>query len=243
MAAPKADFSETLASDPHPDHAGEETARRLQEIYRNRFERTKAYRRVVWQLLTQEFFQKMVDPRATVLDLGCGYGEFINQISAGRKYGMDLNPDSAGALARDVEFLHQDCATEWPLPNDSLDVVFTSNFFEHLPDKSALARTVAEIARCLRPGGRVIAMGPNMACLGGSYWHFWDHEIPLTHLSMQELMRLNDLEVERAEKSFLPYTLVNQPCYPLSFVRIYLRFRILWRIFGGQFLVIARKRH
>ena len=31
---------------------------------------------------------------ATVLDLACGYGEFINTVRCRQKFGMDLNPDS-----------------------------------------------------------------------------------------------------------------------------------------------------
>ena len=64
-----------------------------------------------------------------------------------------------------------------------LDLVFTSNFFEHLPDKSSLGRTLEEIFRCLKPGGRLVAMGPNIRFTGGSYWDFWDHYLPLTEAS------------------------------------------------------------
>ncbi len=71
----------------------------------------------------------------TVLDLGCGYGEFINTIRCRNKYAMDLNPDAPRFLSQDITFLHQDCSRRWQLPDASLDVVFTSNFFEHLPDK------------------------------------------------------------------------------------------------------------
>ena len=52
---------------------------------------------------------------AMVLDLGCGWGEFINQIDARSKYGMDLNPDTREFLSDDVTFLHQDCSREWVL--------------------------------------------------------------------------------------------------------------------------------
>ena len=48
-----------------------------------------------------------------VLDLGCGYGEFINQVRARRKIAMDLNPDAPSHLAPGVEFLHQDCSVRW----------------------------------------------------------------------------------------------------------------------------------
>src|SRR5690349_6056721 len=103
----------------------------LQSIYEHRFSAMLRYRTEVWQVLTSAFFQKYVRPDATVLDLGCGYGEFINHIRCGRKLGMDLNPRSPEFLAKDVQFLQQDCSTRWNLPDGSLDVVFTSNFFEH----------------------------------------------------------------------------------------------------------------
>ena len=56
-----------------------------------------------------------MDPRdATVLDLGCGYGEFINNIENSERHGMDLNPDSIDYLDKTVVFHEQDCSTPWP---------------------------------------------------------------------------------------------------------------------------------
>src|SRR5688500_15298850 len=66
----------------------------LQHAYYGRFARIAAYRTKVWQVLTHEYFSRWIKPTDTVLDLGCGWGEFINQIRAEKKYGMDLNPDS-----------------------------------------------------------------------------------------------------------------------------------------------------
>jgi SAM-dependent methyltransferase len=152
----------------------------LRKIYERRFERMLVYRNQVWAVLVEDFFQRYVQPGDRVLDLGCGYGEFVNHVRCARKYGMDLNPQTPRHLAADVQFLFQDCSTPWQLPDGSLDVVFTSNFFEHLPDKLALRSTLREAARCLRPGGRLIALGPNIKFVQGAYWDFWDH-FPLSH--------------------------------------------------------------
>ena len=214
----------------------------LQKIYRRRFGGAETDRAEVWRVLTRDFFQRFVRSTDAVHDLGCGYGEFINHIEAAQKFGMDLNPDSAATLARDVTFLAQDCSQTWPLPDDSLDVVFTSNFFEHLPDKPALARTLDQAWRCLRPGGRLIAMGPNIARIGGAYWHFWDHHIPLTHLSLREALNLHGFEMQRVEEAFLPYTMADAPRRLLWLLPIYLRLPIAWRFFGAQFLIVAAKR-
>lgn len=211
----------------------------LQQIYRLRFEKNQAYRKKIWRILTERFFQKFIKPTDTVLDLGCGYGEFINQISCGKKFGMDLNPESPGHLAREVSFLRQDCSEKWDIPGETLDVVFTSNFFEHLPSKEALGKTLEQTRRCLKPGGKLIALGPNIKFIPGPYWDFWDHYLPLTELSLGEGLRNHGFEVELCLSKFLPYTMVNAPQYPMFLLRAYLAMPLIWKIFGQQFLVVA----
>jgi SAM-dependent methyltransferase len=218
-----------------------ENAQDLQKIYHRRFSQTAAYRNRVWQVLTGSFFRRWIAPDAAVLDLGCGYGEFSNNIVAGRKWAMDLNPDAPNHLAKDVTFLEQDCSAVWPLPDGSLDVVFTSNFFEHLPDKGCLKRTLRQAFRCLKPGGRLIAMGPNIKYLPGQYWDFFDHHTILTEASLGEALEIEGFGLEYVAARFLPYTLVNAPEYPVAFVRLYLLLPWLWWVKGRQFLVVARK--
>jgi SAM-dependent methyltransferase len=213
----------------------------LRNIYANRFKAGLEYRRRVWQVLVEDWFQQWVADSAVVLDLGCGYGEFINAIRCRAKYAMDLNPDSQSRLADGIELIQQDCSTTWPLEAGTLDVVFTSNFFEHLPDKPSLGRTIEQALRCLKPGGRLIAMGPNIKYAKGRYWDFWDHYIPLTEASMAEALTARGFEVERCYAQFLPYSMSGGPQYPLWMLRVYLRLQILWRLAGQQFLVVGRK--
>lgn len=65
-----------------PSIAVAEDARYLQKIHDRRFGKTAAYRNRVWQVLTRSFFPRWIAPAAVVLDLGCGYGGFINNIAA-----------------------------------------------------------------------------------------------------------------------------------------------------------------
>ena len=213
----------------------------LSRIYAQRFAANLDYRKRVWRVLVDSFFQQYVQPDAAVLDLGCGYGEFINQVHARRKYAMDLNPDAPRYLSNEVEFIRQDCSQPWPVEEASLDVVFTSNFFEHLPDKAALGRTLDQAYRTLRKGGRLIAMGPNIKLIPGTYWDFWDHYIPLTESSLGEALENRGFHIDRKETAFLPYTMAGEKNAPTAFVRLYLALPQVWRFFGKQFLVIARK--
>jgi len=213
----------------------------LRRIYGARFQANLAYRDQVWQVLTAEFFQQFIGASDRVLDLGCGYGEFTRNIRCGAKWAMDLNPEAPRYLGEGITFLEQDCAARWPLADGTLDAVFTSNFFEHLPDKAALGRTLNEVRRCLAPGGRLIAMGPNIKFLPGSYWDFWDHYLPLTEKSLAEALTTRGFKIARSEDRFLPYTMAGGPQYPLIFLRAYLRLRPAWKILGRQFLVVATK--
>ena len=218
-----------------------ETKGDLQREYARRFANQAQDRDDVWKVLTADFFQRLISPDATVLDLGCGWGEFVNNIAAAKKYGMDLNPESRDRLASDVELLEQDASREWPLTANCLDCVFTSNFFEHLRTKDDLRRTVEQIYRCLRPGGQLICIGPNIRCVPGSYWDFWDHYLPLTERSLGGMLELLGFQIERRVARFLPYQMSGRRPAPLPLVRLYLRLPFVWPIVGRQFLVIARK--
>jgi SAM-dependent methyltransferase len=213
----------------------------LQSLYNDRFSAHISYRNQVWSVLVSTYLMRYIEPQANVLDLGCGYGEFINNVVCRHRYAIDLNARAREFLNEEVTFFEQDCSAPWPLPDDSLDVVFTSNFFEHLPTKEALGRTLAQAKRCLRPDGLMIAMGPNIRFVGGAYWDFWDHHLPLTDFALSEALRMQGFQVERVVDRFLPYTMVNRRPVPSVLISLYLRFPLAWKILGKQFLIIARK--
>ena len=213
----------------------------LEKEYRLRFESRTGYRDRVWKVLTRNFLQAYVPKEGAVLDLGCGWGEFVNNIEARIKYGMDLNPESARKLSPDVTFLCQDCSQRWGLPDSTLDIVFSSNFFEHLPSKESLRDTMLEARRCLKPAGRLICVGPNIRYLRGAYWDFWDHHLPLTDRSLSELLEVVGFRILTRRARFLPYSMSQGFAPPVAFLAAYLRLGFLWPLFGKQFLIVAEK--
>jgi len=217
-----------------------ETSDELADQYERRFRKHQDYRRRVWSVLAP-YFQRYIKSTDAVLDLGCGWGEFINQIHAKKKFGMDLNRQSPEHLSPDVQFFLHDCSEPWPLEPNSIDTIFTSNFFEHLPDKAALKSTISYAFTALKPGGKLICLGPNIKCVAGAYWDFCDHHVMLTELSLSEILELSGFHTVESRDRFLPYTAVGRREVPLWVVRLYLSLPIVWRFFGGQFLVIARK--
>ncbi|MGF7136707.1 SAM-dependent methyltransferase [Paraburkholderia sp. EB58] len=214
----------------------------LASLYRFRFKEADLPGKMrVWQVLCKDFFQQFVDPDSTVLDVACGYGEFINNIQARQKHAIDLNPDTEQFLGKEVSF-HQTRADEMRgIADESIDMAFTSNFLEHLESKDSCDSVLTEVLRVLRPGGKFIVMGPNIRYLAGEYWDFYDHHLPLSHLSLEEGLSINGFRVIRNIDKFLPYTTRSAlPQHPLL-VSAYLKFPLAWRILGRQFLLVAEK--
>lgn len=212
----------------------------LQRIYGTRFAGKTSYRDRVWKLLAPEFGQRFACT-GKVLDLGAGYCEFINNCIASERYAMDLNPEIHRRARQGVTVLQQDCAAPWPLAARELDSVFTSNFLEHLPNKDAVLTVLSNAYKSLKPGGRFIAMGPNIKYVPGAYWDFFDHYVELTELSLAEALRTCGFEIEKVIPRFLPYTMSDGREFPLWMLRCYLAVPAAWPLFGKQFLVVGRR--
>jgi SAM-dependent methyltransferase len=214
----------------------------LSELYKIRFAQAELPRKnAIWKVICASFLQRFVDPAGVVVDVACGYGEFLNNIVAGRKIAVDLNLDAKKFLGPEVEF-HQCKATELARVVPGIaDVVMTSNFLEHLPDKKTLEEFLDQVRAALKSGGRYLILGPNLRYLPGEYWDFYDHHLGLTHLSLCEVLQLRGFRVELCIDRFLPFTTQGAlPTHPWL-VWIYLRVPVMWRLLGKQFFIVASK--
>jgi SAM-dependent methyltransferase len=213
----------------------------LAVLYRGRFQGADADRSRVWQVLTRSVFQPYVPTTGKVLDLGSGYGEFINLIEARNRYALDLNPDAKARVRPEVEFFQQSSTDRWPLDDGALDTVFSSNFLEHLPHKDAVVETLQQAFRTLKSGGKLVLLGPNIRFLANEYWDFFDHLVPLSDRSLVECLSAQGFIVERCVPRFLPYTMSGKKPPPSFMIQLYLAMPFAWPIFGRQFLIVCRK--
>lgn len=217
--------------------------KRISDLYKIRFTDEKLQiKNDIWKVLCCNYLQNFIIHTDTVLDIACGHGEFINNIMAKRKIGIDLNPDTRNYLNHDVEFIEHTAQEIDKFFNNEVDIVFTSNFLEHLQGKNELDLLLHQIRNTLCQNGKYIILGPNLRYLPGEYWDFYDHNLGLTHISLCEALQLSGFTIELCIDKFLPYTTLSSiPKHPLL-VKAYIKFPIIWKIFGKQFFIIAKKK-
>jgi SAM-dependent methyltransferase len=124
----------------------------------------------------------------------------------------------------------------------TVQVVFCSNFFEHLVSKDLVLQVLRDIERILVPGGRLLVIQPNIRFAYREYWDFFDHHVPLSDRSFAEAIRLCGLHVATMRPRFLPYTTKNRFLAASWLLHLYLNFRPLQWCFGKQMLVVAEKK-
>jgi len=211
-------------------------------LYEQRFDPAERHAKArVWDVLCRDFFQRYVRESDAVLDLGAGFCEFINHIRCRQKWAVDADEQVRTLAAAGVQ-VHCGPAHDlsW-LASGSLDVVFASNFFEHMTSKELLLATLAEVHRVLRPLGRLLILQPNIHYAYREYWDFFDHHLPLSHTSMAEALEMSGFTPTEVRPQFLPYTTKSAlPQWPIL-VRLYLRCPPVHRLLGKQMFIVAER--
>ena len=216
----------------------------LSAIYDFRFNALQNARRsVVWRALCEEFFPTYIRSDDVVLDLGAGDGLFITQVHAGRRIAVDMNPAVVNLREMGVETIESSITDFRDALGDSVDVIFMSNVLEHLPEKRQIYTVLRECWTALRPGGRILIIQPNIRYTGAAYWDYIDHHIALTDRAIVEALQTSCFEVFKLIPRFLPYTAKSAFSRFSFFAKYYLRLPLLWRVFGKQSFIAARKRN
>ena len=163
-------------------------------------------REIVWQTLCSCFFSKLVQPDFHVLELGAGYGHFINNIRCAKKSAIDqwpkmleyLRPEVAGHIGSvtDLSFL----------PDNSVDFVLASNLFEHLTQQE-FSVTLAEIRRKLKRNGSLNILQPNYRLAYKEYFDDYTHVSIYSDLSLCDFLSANGFEIIESMPGFLPFSI------------------------------------
>ncbi len=132
----------------------------------------------------------LLNPEESLLDIGCGEGWFADYIDD--YVGIDSSNDvvtRAESLGRNV--IHGFAEDRLPFDDNSFDAVLLKDVLEHLQYP---AETAKEVARVLRPGGKVVAFAPDAQRW---MWNDYTHVRPFTKQSLTKLFEDQGLQIER----------------------------------------------
>ncbi|MEX2299996.1 MAG: class I SAM-dependent methyltransferase [Bryobacterales bacterium] len=195
-------------------------------------------RAVVWRELCR-YLQKFVAEDEPLLDLGAGYGEFSRFTRAGRKFGLDVNPDLIQHWPAELLPVIQSALDPLPIDSGTLGTVFASNFFEHFTIEDG-ARILSEVHRVLAPRGRLICVQPNFRLEPRRYFDDYTHKQIYTDASFCDFVEANGFRVTHREPRFTPFTMKSGRIPTAGWlVRLYLS--LPFRPMAGQFLAVAEK--
>jgi SAM-dependent methyltransferase len=212
----------------------------VKSIYARRFTPDLEFRDAMWKILCRDFFQHYVVGSRHVLEIGAGYCEFINNIQAEHKTAVDINPDIKNHAASEVNIVLNSTDLMSDIYDNSVDLVFASNLFEHLT-RDEITATFREVYRVLAPGGRFMVLQPNIRFCAKDYWMFFDHITPIDDRAFVEALEINGFEMLELIDRFLPYTTKSRLPKSLFLIQLYLRIRIAWRFFGQQSFILSKK--
>lgn len=194
-------------------------------------------RGAVWRALWRYVFRHRIGPDDSVLDLGAGYGDFINSVTARRRIAVDLWPGLRDHVDPGVE-AHVTPVTDLsPIKDGAVDFAFASNLFEHLP-QPAVIESLSEIARVLSSRGTLTLLQPNYRYAYREYFDDYTHVAVYSHISLADLLAAHGWIVTEVRPRFLPLTVKSRlPVWP-PLIAAYLASP--FKPLGKQMLVVAR---
>jgi SAM-dependent methyltransferase len=143
-----------------------------------------------WRAFECEEFSKerLIPP---VLDVGCGDG-FFAQVAFSRilEAGIDLDESEVRRAVQSGSYrkaIHGS-VTDLPFPPKSFKTVISNCVLEHVPD---IDQGLKEIARVLKPGGRLMITVPSEYFSLSSFYQKWFKNFGLPNLSQSYIDGLN----------------------------------------------------
>jgi len=195
-------------------------------------------RKIVWGALWRFYFRKLIRISDTVVDLGSGYGDFINSVEAKCRIAVDIWPKMKEHIDPGVNCITSNLDNLDFLEDASVDFVMASNLFEHLT-REHLTDLLVQLLAKLKVGGRLTVIQPNYRYAYKEYFDDYTHISVYSHVSMIDLLESMGYLIEVIEPRFLPLTVKSR--LPINPLIIWVYLQLPFRPMGKQMLIIARK--
>jgi SAM-dependent methyltransferase len=193
-------------------------------------------RDTLWRSLWRFYFCNLISPNDCVLDLGCGYGDFINNVVARRRIAIDSWEGFLEYVDPQIERVVGSVTDLSFIEEGAIDFAFASNLFEHL-SKADFACVLELLRQKLASTGTLNILQPNYRYAYREYFDDYTHASVFSHISLADFLRANGFEVLKISPRFLPLTVKSR--LPISpwLIKVYLSSPI--KPLGKQMLVRA----
>jgi SAM-dependent methyltransferase len=113
-------------------------------------------------------------PGSRVLDVGAGAGRYRSLFAHCEYRTHDFGREPA-TIGNYTELDYESDITEIPVPDASFDVILCTEVLEHVPEP---IKAVHELARILKPGGKLLMTAPLASLLHQEPFHFYGGYTP-----------------------------------------------------------------
>jgi SAM-dependent methyltransferase len=207
-----------------------------EKYFKTRF-REDAIRLRSWKYLTR-YLQRYVSEGDTILELGAGYGYFINEIKAHSKFAVDLFQELGEYCQPDVKYHIGNVTDLSVFETSTVDIFFASNLLEHL-DRKDLDKLLLEVCRVGKPNCKFIVIQPNYRYCSKRYFDDYTHLTIFSDISMRDWMSSKGFDCIKSQPRFLPLTLKSRGRFLVGLLPLYLRSPIK-PMAGQMFLMFSR---
>lgn len=191
----------------------------------------------VWSEIVR-YVKKDTGEIHTLVELGTGYCDFINQFPAKQKIGYDIRPETAQFAGPEVDLRIENAVGLPGIPNNSVDLVFASNFMEHLTQEE-LDTLLPRISEVLNHRGKLILVQPNYRLCPDHYFDDETHQTIFSDKNIVPFIEEYGFRILKLIPGLLPFSMKSRlPKWPFL-VRLYLGSPI--KPLAGQMYVVAEK--
>jgi ubiquinone/menaquinone biosynthesis C-methylase UbiE len=164
-------------------------------------------------------------------------------VRAKKVIAVDLDANNSKYLNGNVDF-HNGYSQNLSFQESStVDLVFSSNLFEHLGSSGTLLETLNEINRVLKRSdrSRLVVLMPNIRYVKWDFYNFIDHNLPLNEISLKEALEISNFEIIESHKKFFPYSANNLRIrFPTTLIKLYLSLPPKFRPLAKQMFFVAK---
>ncbi len=192
-------------------------------------------RKKVWDAIVDHLQPKFFNNIETVVELGCGYGDFINSVKAVNKIAVDIN-DCKDYLRSDVTFYKKNVIDLEFIKTNSVDLVFASNLVEHLVWEE-IDKMIHEVRRILKKSSKLVLIQPNYRLCSSNYFDDYTHRTILSDVSLRDYLKSQGFRINYINPRYLPFSM--QGILPKTYFLTKLYLELNSPILGKQMLVVS----